>query len=210
MSEGPGSYRATGRRQTLPGRQDALTGPTPPPPSSGAHLERAVPPGIDKGTAAWLEGILIEQVAMLGASIEKTNSLKVESRALAELSGKLLKAEETTADEQRRANRNKSLAMTFGAAFGSAVLAFVVKWTAYNDTAEVASKAAVQTASEVVEQKAVPIEVKATASDIRITALEQQGQAIDGRLTGIESTLVAIQQSLEQPTTVRVPKGKPR
>jgi hypothetical protein len=210
VSEGPGSYRSTGRRPTV-GQQDSLRTVTPQPPSSGSHLEKAIPPEVHKPTAAWLEGVLVEHVAMLASSLEKTRDLRHESKALAEMSGKLLRSEETVADEKRRADRNKSWAVTLGAALGAAVAVFAATWSAYRDTAKVATQAATETASQVVEQKSLPIEVKATASDIRITALEEQGKVIDTRLSGIEVTLVAIQQSLEQPTEVHVPKkGKAR
>lgn len=204
-----GPYSVHQRRQTVPGTpRDQLTGPTPLPPtqSSGAHLERAVPPGVDRATAAWLEGVLVEQTAMLAASLEKTHSLKVESKALAELSGKLLKAEETVTDEGRRANRNRAIAWGNAGALLAAITIFVVKWTAYRDTAEVASKAAAATATEVVEQKAVPLDVKATTSDIRLTALEEQNKVFDTRLSGMEDMLRSIQQAVEPATQVRVPQ----
>lgn len=196
----PGAYSTS--------RQDALRGPTPQPPSSGAHLERAVPAGIDKATAAYLEGVIVEQVAILASSLERANALKVESKALAEMSGQLLEVEESAKKEKRRGDRNKAIAWGNAAALLGALTVFVVKWTAYTDTATVASQAAAQTAVEVVEQKSLPIEVKATASDLRITALEERADAQGLELKHVRGTTDRILELLEPATEVRVPQNR--
>lgn len=192
------------RTRTQPTSQ--LTGPTPKPPNSGAQFEHAVPPGIDKALAGFLEGVIIEQVAVLASSIEATGKVKVESKALAEISGKLYKAEETIVHKDKQVRRSKGLAYTFGAALGTAICVFVVKWTAYRDTAEVASRAAV----EVVEAKAVPVAIAATANDVRVTAVEARQSKLEHEVGSIRQSTDRILELLEPATEVHVPQARKR
>lgn len=189
----PGEYGRTGR-------QDALTGPTPLP------LRRApvIPPNIDPAVAAYFEGVVIEQMASVAASLEKTIALQKETKALAELSGKLFKAEQTIVATGKRATRNKGLAYTFGAALGTAVAVFATKWMAYTDTHVVAAAAA----AEVVDQKQDPLERRVAANEDAITQLGEDMGGVSRKLDTLQRDIGSLVRALEPPTEVRVPKQK--
>jgi hypothetical protein len=197
-------YGVRTRTQPVPGGQ--LTGPTPKPPNSGAQFEHAVPPGIDKALAGFLEGIIVEQVAVLASSLEAAGKVKVESKALAEISGKLYKAEETIVHKDKQVRRTKSLAVTLGAALGTTLAVFVTAWSAYRDTRQVAETAAV----EVVEAKAVPVAIAATANDVRVTAVEARQSKLELEVGSIKQSTDRILELLEPAAEVHVPQGRKR
>jgi hypothetical protein len=170
---------------------------------------------MDPAVAAYLEGVIIEQLASVAASLERTIGLQKETKALAELSGKLYAAEETAAELRKKgeANERKALrqrAINLGLSALALVLAIAVgvvsKWARelFAEDVQVA-------AAEAVETKAVPIELTATTVDVRMTAMEGRQSAVERDVHEMKTGITEILARLPEPATkVHVPQQRKR
>lgn len=204
MTDRPGAYSG-GRRQTLSGRQDALTGPTPPPPpaDTGKGYERAYPPGVNAATAGFLEGLIIEQ----NVAQEQRLMLRIETSKKAEESAALTHANRLTGKQKSRGDfwRGVTIFVTVtGTLIGTIMgTAFGVYRNYQAEAASEATKATVDIVAPSVAPAVAPLTTRIEASEHRI-------DAVDERLGRLEIGVTRVLELLEPATQVNVPQGRKR
>lgn len=169
------------RRPTLPGgRQDALTGPTPPPTASEEFLRLRVPTG---------ESMFREIVREELAAQEHRLSVR-----WAKHSGPQVSAEMTM--WQTRARWRGGLAVAFGTALGIATTVFMSAWTAVDRYRTQATREATEAAASAVAPSITPV-VAPLAT--RLDIAEDRLDALDARLQRVEDGISRMLELLQPP-----------
>jgi hypothetical protein len=189
----PGEYAATGR-------QDALRGPTPRPTSAAGEVPV---PQVDRHVAAFIEGVLTEGLAQL----ESRMSLRHETRAMAEMSGKLLEAEETVKRASKRAQKSQvvSLVSTSIALVLVIAIGVVSQWARQLFSEDVKQAAAVA-----IEQKAVPLEDRVAAAERASADTARVVRDLVVDVQAVADSIQALRNDLEPPVKVHVPQQRKR
>lgn len=186
----PGTDYSVSRRPTLPvtGR-DALTGPTPPPPTS-AEWARL------RDQTAEMEGLFREALAQ--------QEMRLMARMM-ERAGAAESAELTMA--RRSARRRGGIAVALGTALGIATTIFASAWSVIEryrtQTTHEAASAATEAVAPTVAPAIAPLAARVELQDERLAE-------VDERLSGLERGVSRVLELLEPPTQVRVPRERRR
>lgn len=135
-----------------------------------------------------------------------TEALVAQERRLMlrlETAGKAQESAELTM-ARRSARRRGAWAVTLGTAAGAMAVVFSTAWGVFRDTRNIAETAATQ----VVEEKAVPIAIATTASDVRVTAVEARQTQLEQEVGAIRLSTDRILELLEPPVEVVVPRRR--
>lgn len=160
------------------------------------------PASIDPALASYYEGVVIEQMASVAASLEKNLAamerrlrVKVETAELAEMSGQLTMV-------SRRLTKYRALAALAGTLAGTMFAMFATAWSQYRDTADLAETAAERTAEkvavDVVEAKTAPAAVQSTIADVRIATVEARQAELEQKVDTILDGINALRQQRGQ------------
>jgi hypothetical protein len=194
-------YGVRTRTQPVPG--GPLTGPTPKPPSSGDHLVDAYPPGVNAATAAFLEGLFMEQLA----AQDQRFGLRVQTMSKAQESAELTMARRQTKHEAHRGNVWRTVAIIATLAATSIGTVLGTAWGVYRnyraEAGEQAAQDAVKAVAPVIPPAIAPLTTRLDDADQRI-------DQIDNRLGKLELGVNRVLELLEPATEVHVPQGRKR
>ena len=157
------------RRPTLPGRQDALIGPTPPPTAS----ERFIWP---RDQSAAMEEAFIEALAMRDDRLVDRIAARLTKQSGAQVSAEMTMW-------QTRARRRGMLAGALGTALGVATTIFVSGWAVIDryraQTTREATEAATSAVAPTITPAVAPLATRLDIAEDRLDALDARLQRVE-------------------------------